>query len=119
MANYVKTGPFVNGSAPGISATFLNNVENVFEAASGGTESGKWWLSGWSNASGDLIQVWLQSLSRTSAPVSVSVSTTTGPTNIAAVSNGQLGSGGFQIYSTSSSAQVSNLQAGGTYTIQY
>jgi hypothetical protein len=25
---YVKTGPFVNGNPPGISQTFLNNMEN-------------------------------------------------------------------------------------------
>lgn len=29
--SYTKTGPFVNGGAPGISATFLNNVENWIE----------------------------------------------------------------------------------------
>lgn len=29
---YSKTGPFVNASAPGISATFLNNVENTLTA---------------------------------------------------------------------------------------
>lgn len=27
MGTYTDTGPFVNGSAPGISAAFLNNVE--------------------------------------------------------------------------------------------
>ena len=68
--NYVRTGPFVNGGAPGIAAAFLNNLEAVLERNSGDTEQGHYFLSGWSNASGDLIQVYIVALSRTSVPIS-------------------------------------------------
>lgn len=30
-ANYANTGPFVNNAAPGISATFLNNIESFLD----------------------------------------------------------------------------------------
>ena len=118
--NYVRTGPFVNGGAPGIAAAFLNNLEAVLERNSGDTEQGHYFLSGWSNASGDLLQVYIVALSRTSVPISVSIDQSDkAPTNVATPSTGQLTSGGFQIYTTSTSAQVTNLQVGGLYTIQW
>ena len=121
FGNYIRTGPFTNGAAPGISAAFLNALEAVLERNSGDTESGHYFLSGWSNAVGDLIQIYYASLSRTSTPISVSApdQTDKAATNVNAPSTGFLTSGGVQIYTTSTSAQVSNLQVGGAFTIQY
>lgn len=39
--SYTKTGPFVNGSAPGISANFLNNVETVLLAVNSAATDNK------------------------------------------------------------------------------
>jgi len=39
MGGYTSTGPFVNGAAPGISATFLNNVENWINQVEGDISS--------------------------------------------------------------------------------
>jgi hypothetical protein len=41
---YTKTGPFVNGSAPGISAAFLNAVENYLSpgVAKAGLPNSSW-----------------------------------------------------------------------------
>ena len=120
FGNYVRTGPFTNGGAPGISAAFLNAVEAVLERNSGDTESGHYFCSGWSNAAGDLIQAYIPSLSRTSTPVSVSIDQADkAATNVNAPTTGFLTSGGFQVWTTSTSAQVTNLQVGGNWTIQF
>lgn len=114
MGNYAPTGPFTNNAAPGISATFLNNLEAVLSQPSGGVEICGYFLSGWSNASGDLLSCYCSTLSRGRTILSVFVATpTVGPTNVASPTANQLGQSGFQMYTTSTSAQVSNLQVGG------
>ena len=121
FSNYARTGPFVNASAPGISAAFLNALEAVLERNSGDTEVAHYYLSGWSNASGDLIQIYYPSLSRTSVPVSVSApdQSDQAVTNVNAPTANHITAGGVQIYTTSTSAQVANLQVGGQFTITY
>lgn len=87
---------------------------------SGQSEHGKYFLSGWSNANGDLIQVYIPSQSRASTPISVTIDTADqAATNVAAPSTNHLTSSGFQVYTTSTSAQTNNLQVGGNYTIAY
>lgn len=87
---------------------------------SGGAEGGKYFVSGWSNASGDLLQAYIPSQSRNATPVSVSIDTVDqSATNVNAPSTGHLTASGFQVYTTSTSAQASNLQVGGGYTISY
>ena len=120
MPNYVRTGPFTNGSAPGISASFLNNLENALEQPTGGTETGSYFLAGWSSANGDVISLWMPTLSRTSTPVSVSVDTSiqalanmTGPTTA------NLNANGFQVYGTANNGAQVNCGVGGNWTVRY
>lgn len=75
-ANYTRTGPFTNGGAPGISASFLNKIEQLFAQVSGSTLVGKYWLQGGGNANGwDLTYYQTLYLSNASTPVSVSIDT--------------------------------------------
>jgi hypothetical protein len=116
MGNYIRTGPFVNGSAPGISAAFLNAIENVLEQPSGGTEAGKYLLAGWGNAASDFISQYIPSLSRTSVPVSLALDEADiAHTFCAAVGNGNLTANGFQSFTTTSGAAI-NARVGGNYT---
>lgn len=119
MPDYIKTGPFVNGGAPGISATFLNNVENVFVQPSGGTETGHYFLAGPAYTTGAFISDYVNSLSRGATPLSASTDLAdAGLNNLGATSIGHLTSGGFQIFAQSVGANI-NCFCGGNYTIQY
>lgn len=120
MANYTKTGPFVNNSAPGISSTFLNNLENVLAQPSGGTESGSYFLQGNGTVVGAVVSSWITTLSRVSTPVSVSIDTTrvaptTGANTPAAPI---LYPGGFQVMFTLNSSS-NTARCGGNYTVQF
>lgn len=122
IVNYVRTGPFSNGIAPGISAAFLNALEAILEQNSGGAESGIYFLAGSVYSSGAVIAQYMQSLSRTTVPVSVSIDESiqvhTAGLN-ATPSTGQLTNGGFQVFSLSTTGPNPNARAGGTWTIQY
>ena len=119
MGNYNPTGPFSNGSAPGLSASLFNNIENVFVQPSGGTESGRYLCAGSGYANGCNITDNIFSLSRTSTPVSFSYDTTdVAPFGVGTPAYNRLTSGGVQLYAYTSGAQV-NAGFGGTYTFQY
>jgi hypothetical protein len=121
MPDYVKTGPFVNSSAPGISAAFLNAVENVFRQSSGGTETGYYFLSGSPYTTGAVVVQWYVTISRNTTPVSMSIDTSLlAPTSgmgtpIAA----QFYNSGFQIYCLTTTGPNTNARCGGLYTVQY
>lgn len=118
MPNYVKTGPFVNGGAPGISAQFLNNVENVFSQPAGGTEVGSYYLTGNGNQNAS-IGYWVGSLSRGSTPVSVTLDASLqGAFNCNGAQTDHLTSNGFHVY-TQLTATVNAANVGGNWTIQY
>jgi hypothetical protein len=122
MSNYVPVGPWTDGSAPGIDHVFLNNLEAVLKQSSGGTESGKYFLAGEIYANGAVISQYMQSLSRTSVPVSVSIDEsiqahTSGMT--ATPSTGQLTSAGFQVFTLSTTGPTQNARAGGNFTITW
>lgn len=103
-----------------IQAADLNQCVYELDRQATQQEGGHYFISGWSNAASDLLQAYIPSRSRYAAPVSVSIDTTDqAATNVAAPSTGHLTVGGVQIFTTSTSAQVSNLQVGGAYTIQY
>jgi len=120
MPNYVKTGPFTNGGAPGISAAFLNAIENVFEQSAGGTETGKYFLQGQGYTSLANYGNYMESLSRTTVPVSVTIDQAdqapTGGANTPGAQN--LTSNGFLVFFTVGSAS-SAAKTGGNFTIQY
>ena len=109
----------MNGGAPGISAAFLNAVEAVFEQNAGGTETGSYSLNAWGNASGDVFGQWLQSLSRTSVPVSVSIDTSIqAPVLCTAPTTDTLTSSGFHV-KTTTTASTTSAYCAGNFTINF
>jgi hypothetical protein len=120
MGGYVKTGPFVNNTVPGISASFLNNIESVLARGSGDTETGKYFVFGNGYTATANIQDYIDSLSRTSVPVSVVVDEAdqAHANSMNAVITQQLTANGFVVGSTVSGASV-NPRVGGNYTINY
>lgn len=121
MGNYVRTGPFTNGGAPGISASFLNKLEQLFAQVSGATLVGKYWLQ-----SGGYQNLWDCSyyqtlyLSNASTPVSVSIDTAdqapTGAANAPATFN--LTASGFLIMFTVQGL-TNTARAAGNWTVTY
>lgn len=119
MGNYVSSGPFVNGGSPGISASFLNNIEQVFQQPSGGTETGKYFFEGNASSSGGVIGTWVVSISRTTVPVSVTIDTAdTSPVGVSSVSVQAAKHSGFFV-SGGATGSTNTGRAGGNYTIQF
>ena len=105
-----------------IEPTDINQAVNVLQQPSGGTETGNYFLAGPVYANGAVVSEYVNSRSRGSVPVSVSIDESTlahtGGMN-ATPSTGQLTSGGFQIYSLNTTGPNVNARAGGAFTIQY
>jgi hypothetical protein len=119
MANYVRTGPFVNGTVPGISAAFLNAVEAVLEQPSGGVETGKYFLNSGSSVSGFQFGTYTCSLSRTAVPVSAVVDAAdVGASNCVGGATSSLSANGFMV-NTSSNAVNTNCRVAGNYTLSF
>lgn len=118
MGGYARTGPFVNGSSPGISATFLNNVEAVLARPSGDTETGCYGIDTSSYSSPAHFGEYVSTISRTSVPVSVSVDTSIILFNSGGVSTNHLTANGFGVDGTSNATSLST-QAFGNYTVSY
>lgn len=115
--NYVKTGPFINNSAPGVSSTFLNNLESVFYRSSGDNENGVYLWSCGAYTTGTNFGGWVGFVSR-STPVSVSVDTSVVLAGFNAPTTTQLGKSGFGI--TASATGPSNTNRfGGSWTSNY
>lgn len=119
MPNYVKTGNFTNGGAPGLSASFFNNIERVFVQPSGGTETGTYWVEQGSNSSGWNIGVYIPTLSRGTTVVSVAIDTAIlGATGVGAPSVPYSGSSGFYVMAASTGPS-GTTRVGGNWTVQY
>jgi hypothetical protein len=104
-----------------INASDINQLVNVLQQPSGGTDTGSVEVAGWSNAASDVISSYIPSRSRGSTPVSVTISTSyfDGPTNITTPLNAShLDANGVQIWQTSSVANA-NCHVGTTFTWQY
>lgn len=109
----------MNGGAPGISASFLNAVENVLEQPSGGTETGKYYFTFWAAASSDTAGIYCPSLSRTSVPVSVTIDHADAfPAGINAPATSNITANGFEVFS-GATAGGTNYGVGGNTTINY
>lgn len=141
---YTPTGPFVNGSSPGISAAFLNNVENALvnaisdpaitndgngnmtfttgniKRAAGQQEKGFYFIQGGGNASGWVVGSWVGTISRTVTPVSVTIDTSlVAPTASAGTpSTSQLTSAGFFV-GFGCTAVTNTARCAGAWTVQY
>jgi hypothetical protein len=120
LGNYVRTGPFTNSvTPPGISASFLNAIEAVLEQPTGGSELGKYFITGSTYAIGAYVCQYMISLSRTSVPVSVVIDTADqAASNFNAPTTIRLTSSGFQVQVTGTGANL-NCNVGGNWTINY
>lgn len=116
---YTRTGPFVNGSSPGLSAQFFNNLENVLAQPSGGTETGKYYLEFGIGAINYYMSSYINTKSQTSTPVSVMIDTSTiGATGCNAPATALLDAYGFEV-KASATGNVSDARVGGLWTVTY
>ncbi len=119
MPDYSRYGPFVNGSAPGISASFLNAIETVFVQPSGGTETGHYRVLGGSYATGAVLGTWITTLSRGATMLSATIDQADGvTTNLNPPTWANVNAGGFVVYATSTGVAL-NCYCAGNYTCQY
>jgi hypothetical protein len=104
---------------PGISAAFLNAIENVLEQPSGGTETGKYNLQSWGNAANDTIGSYTGSISRTAVPISVVIDTADqAATAVNAPATAFLTANGF-LASTTTTGAATVARVAGNYTLNY
>jgi hypothetical protein len=115
--NYVRTGPFINASAPGISSSFLNSVESVFARQSGDNENGVYLWACAAYATGSNFGGWIGFVSR-STPVSVAIDTSIVLAGYAAPTTTQLGKAGFDTNAVSSGVSTT-CRYGGAWTANY
>lgn len=103
-----------------VNAADLNQLVNVLQVGSGGTESWKYWIEGGtSNNTGFSVGQWIATQSKGSTPVSVIVDTSiTPPNSLSTPTTQQLSSSGFFVGSGSTGTS-NTARLGGLYTVQY
>ena len=112
MTYQVATGQTIN-------AADINQLATILQRPSGQQESGKYFLSDSSYATGAVVGSYVQSISRVATPVSVAIDTTDqAVSNCAAPTTDHLTSNGFRVSTTSTGIAVSVLVGGG-FTISY
>lgn len=99
----------------------INQVVEVLQEPAGATESGGYFCAGVISATGQVLSIYLQTLSRVSTPVSCTPTlTSSGPgVGTATPTVGHLGSNGFQLFKTDTTAPQGNGYYGGQYTVQF
>lgn len=101
------------------SAQVINQAITVLEQPAGGQELGRYRLEGSGYAASALVNCNLITLSRNTAPVSISIDTADqAATNMAAPGTNFLTMGGAQIFSHSSGI-TTECKAAGNTTMQY
>ena len=107
----------VNGN--NVNATDINQVINVLQQPSGGQEKGHYFCGGNSYATNGYITIYMPSISRGSAPVSVTIDASdVAASNVNSPSTQHLSANGFEVYTTSlGPAGAGNVA--GKYTIQF
>lgn len=102
-----------------VLAADINQLVNALQRSSGQTETGKYHLLFNAYATNAQGQVWIQTQSRNSTPVSVTIDTSDqSPTNCTAPATAVLTSSGFQLYTGSTGASLA-CNCGGNFTVQY
>lgn len=111
----------MNGSAPGISASFLNAIENVLVQPSGGTETGGYWMQFGGFQASCNVGTWFSTVSRVSVPVSAVPDLGTSPVPTSGAVSPNVGgfsqSGFFLQYAVTTVTNTSRV--GGQYTVNY
>jgi hypothetical protein len=97
----------------------LNQLVDILQRRVGQQETGAYYLDSWSAAVGDEMGAWVQSQSRGTTPVSVSIDTSLQVNSFCnAPSTNTLTSNGFHVFTTASSIN-NKMYVGGLYTINY
>lgn len=98
----------------------INQLVNVLQEPSGGTESGSFFVAGPITGNGYVISSYLQLRSRVSSPISISTTVTSNSGGAAAsITPNHLDSNGFQLYTLNTTATSGNGNVGGTYVVQF
>ena len=112
MTYQVATGQTIN-------AADINQLAIILTRPSGTQESGKYFLSDSSYATGAVVGDYVNSISRTATPVSVSIDTSDqAASNCGAPTTDHLTSNGFRV-STTSTGIATSVVVGGGFTISY
>ncbi len=101
-----------------VLASDVNQLVNVLQRASGQTEAGRYHFVTSAYANTAAVGGYADSLTRVSTPVSVSIDTSDGLSNIGSVGTANLTASGFT-YQGSGSGPNLNVSGGGSYTIQF
>jgi hypothetical protein len=98
-----------------IAAADINQLVNVLQEPSGGLEKGRYRLAGGVYATNAVLSHWVNTLSRNSVPVSLTIDTadaTPNTLNAPAAPLGNSNAGGFLIYATATAAGTNAFAAG-------
>lgn len=102
-----------------IAAADIDQLVNVLQEPSGNTETGGYFISFAAYVNSGVSGTWINSLSRNSVPVSVSVNTSVNsPSNCASPSTDHVTANGFHVYTFSTGINAS-CNVGGVYTLQF
>lgn len=102
-----------------INAQDVNQLVNVLQVGSGGTETGQYYLGFSGYDSSALGSMYLETRSHGATPVSVTVDTSIqSPSNCVSPTTNGLSQYGFQLFSSSSVA-AHNCHEAGAWTVQY
>jgi hypothetical protein len=103
-----------------IAATHVNQLVNVLQVPSGGTESGGYFLTFAAYVNAAVGGTWINSESRGSVPVSVAVNTSmNSPSNCGSPSTDHVTLNGFHVYAFANNGVQPSCNVGGVYTLQY
>jgi hypothetical protein len=103
-----------------IAASHVNQLVNVLQVPSGGTETGGYFLTFAAYVNNAVGGTWINSESRGVSPVSVSVNTSVqSPNNTGSPSTDHLTVNGFHVYAFANNGVQTSCNVGGVYTIQY
>ena len=102
-----------------INAQDINQVVNVLQQQSGGQEIGVYFIAGCPFESSAVVAQYVNTISRGSAPVSVTIDTSRqSPISLNAPTTNILSRSGFQVYAFATGS-ANNARVGGNYTVQY
>lgn len=97
----------------------MNNVENVLEQPSGGSEIGKYHVAFGGYAVNAIGSEWMNTISRTAVPVSITTDEADfAHTNCNAISSNTLSQSGVQLYTGATTTNTS-CNVGGNLTFNF
>ena len=103
-----------------IQASHVNQLVNVLQVPSGGTETGGYFLTFAAYANNAVGGTWINSESRGVVPVSVSVNTSVqSANNTGAPQTDHVTAIGFHVYAFANNGVQTSCNVGGVYTLNF